>query len=234
LKWKTVESNERKTVSQIEKLDKFAGIYTPVFRFRSKLQGPCLGEFFARLIMDLEQRRKWDAQIENVHVIHSIEDLDKVNDVLNQGRFGECARLGVGYGRTKPSFGIAPREQMFLYGMQEFPDGSSLIWGTEMSEEYNHLLPPGQRHTRSKSHLLSATLKPTGKDSFDVEYVLQLDIGGSIPTWLTTPLLINTVKNLFETAQKDFAGATDSLQDFLKEKVLEESFAKWQSLLIPI
>lgn len=153
---------------------------------------------------------------------------------MYQGGFGESAQFGIGYGTTKKSFGITPREQMFIYGMQDFSDGSSLIWGTEMSEEHNHLLPPGQRHTRAKSHLFSATLRPSANDSFDVEYVVQLDIGGSIPSWLTSPVLIDTVKTLFTTAQKDFAGATDSLQNFLQQKVHDESFAHWESLLIPI
>lgn len=233
LKWKTLESNEKKSVQQIQKLDCFGGFSTPVFRFRSKLEGPCIGEFFGRYIIDLDERRKWDAQIENVHELHNVKDLETVNERMGGGRYGHCSRLGIGYGQTKPSI-ITAREQMFMYGLQQFKDGSSLIWGKEMSDEYNHLLPPGERHTRSKSHLFSATLKPSHDNSFDVEYVLQLDIGGSIPNFLTTPVLIDTVKNLFETAKQEFAGATDSLQLFLQEKIQEESHINWQSLLIPM
>jgi len=221
-------------VQEIQKLDKFAGIATPVFRFRSALNGPPLGDFFGRYIMDLNERRKWDAQIENVHDLHTILDLDAVTHAMGPGYYGTCSRLGVGYGQTKAGFGISPREQMFMYGLQQFPDGSSLLWGTELSEEYNHLLPPGKRHTRSKSHLFAATLKPTGNDSFDVEYVLQLDIGGAIPHFLTTPVLIDTIKNLFETARREFAGATDSLQRFLQEKIQQDDQVNWESLLIPI
>jgi hypothetical protein len=34
---------------------------------------------------------------------------------------------------------------------------------------------------------------------------VQLEIGGSIPKWLTTPVLIDTVKNLFRVASAEFA-----------------------------
>jgi hypothetical protein len=64
------------------------------------------------------------------------------------------------------------------------------------------------RCTRAKSHLFSVTLLPTSETTFDVEYVLQLEIGGSIPKWLTTPVLIDTVKNLFRVAAADFASMT--------------------------
>jgi hypothetical protein len=234
LNWKTVESNRGRTVQEIQKLEKFAGIATPVFRFRSTLNGPPLGDFFGRYIIDLNERRKWDSQIENVHELHTIEDLDAVTEAMGRGQYGTSTRLGLGYGQTKAAFGITPREQMFIYGLQEFADGSSVLWGTELSEDYNHLFPPGKRHTRAKSHLFAATLKPTGNGSFDVEYVLQLDIGGAIPSFLTTPILIDTVKNLFDTAQKEFAGATDSLQRFLEEKIQRDEENNWESILIPI
>ena len=92
LKWKTVESNKKKTVQSIQKLDAFGGISTPVFRFQSKLEGPCIGEFFGRFIIDLEERRKWDAQIDNVHELHSIEELERINE--SHGHYGKCARMG--------------------------------------------------------------------------------------------------------------------------------------------
>ena len=219
-------------VNQIQKLDMFDGISTPLFRFRSQLEGPCIGEFFGRFIMDLNERRRWDAQIESVDEIHSIQDLDAANQAMGSGCYGKCSRMGLGHGTTKASFGITPREQLWLYGLQDFADGSSLIWGTDLGEEYNHLLPSGPRHTRARSHLFSAAMKPTEEGAFDIEYVLQLDIGGSMPTWLTNPVLVDTVKSLFKTAERDFAGATDSLQRFLQEKARDTSLLA-TSLLIP-
>ena len=59
-------------------------------------------------------------------------------------------------------------------GMQEYENGATILWGTEMEEYHNHLLLPGQQHTRAKSQLFAATLAPTGPASFDVEYLLQI------------------------------------------------------------
>jgi hypothetical protein len=233
LKWKTMERKPSATVHQIDKLDSFDGLSTPMFRFRASLKGPLIGEFFGRYIMDLEERKKWDAQIEQVREIVPINDLDSANIAL--GGFGDCSRLGIGYGQTKAALGITPREQLFMYGLQTFQCGSCLIWGTELDEKHNNLLPDGKRHTRAKSHLFSATLTPTGEDSFDVEYVLQLDIGGNIPKWLTTPVMIDTVKNLFNVASAEFSQGLDGiLGDFLKQNQKEDQLlANKQLLLIP-
>jgi hypothetical protein len=57
------------------------------------------------------------------------------------------------------------------------------------------------RVTRAKSHLFSTTLVPTSESSFDVEYVLQLEIGGKIPIWLTTPIVTDSVKRMFKCAE---------------------------------
>ena len=57
------------------------------------------------------------------------------------------------------------------------------------------------RVTRAKSHLFSTTLVPTCEGSFDFEYVLQLEIGGKIPTWLTTPIVTDSVKRMFNCAK---------------------------------
>jgi hypothetical protein len=199
-------------VQLIERLDEFDGISTPVFRFQAKFQGLCHGEFFGRFLVNLNERFKMNANIERVDEIQSIQDLDTVNAAMGFGLYGKCSRLGVGYGQTKRAFGISPRELMFLYGLQEFPGGSFLIWGTELEEKYDHLLPAGRRHTRAKSHLFAVILKPIGNDVFDVEFTLQFDVGGRVPNWATTPILIDTVKGLFERAQNECAGATDTLQ----------------------
>jgi hypothetical protein len=216
-----VESNKRKTVFQLDKIDNFQGLPAPILRFRSSMEGPCVGEYFARFIMDLEERKKWDAQIAQVYERFPIYDLDAVNIAMGFGKnYGECCRLGVGYCQTKGNFAVPPREQLTLCGIQNFPDGACVIWGTEMEEWHNHLLPPGQRHTRAKTHLFSTTLVPTSDMSFDVEYVLQLDIGGKIPTWLTEPVLKDTVKSLFNTAAEYFgqAGQGGDLDEYLKQK----------------
>ena len=64
-------------------------------------------------------------------------------------------------------------------------------------------MPDCERHTRAKSHLF-ARPSPT-PDSFDVEYILQLEVGGKIPTFLTTPIMVETVKQMFNHAKKTFA-----------------------------
>lgn len=61
------------------------------------------------------------------------------------------------------------------------------------------------RVTRAKSHLFSTTLVPTGETTFDVEYVLQLEIGGKIPTWMTTPIVTDSVKRMFKCAKDVYA-----------------------------
>lgn len=218
---------------EIEKIDRFDGHSAPMLRFRSSLKGPLVGEFFGKLIMDLEERKKWDSQIEQVYEMYPVNDLDSANILMDYGKFGDCSRLGLGYAQTKKAMGITPREQLFLYGLQDFVDGSCLIWGTEVDERYNHLLPNGPRHTRAKSHLFSAALTPTGDDSFDVEYVLQMDIGGNIPSFLSMPKVVDTVKNLFKTAQKEFEHGANELEAFMKEKTEKiQSLADKHSLLI--
>jgi hypothetical protein len=234
LKWKTIEAKQGKTVHEIRKVDNFGGISSaPMLRFRSSLKGPCVGEYFGRYIMDLEQRKKWDDQIADVKEIHTVEDMDSANIAMGFGAYGDCSRLGVGYGQTKPAFGVTPREQMFLYGLQEFADGSCLIWGSELDEKYDYLLPPGQRHTRAKSHLFSATLVPTSENSFDVEYALQMEIGGNIPSFLTTSPIITTVKSLFATAAREFGkGIGGPVEQFLQSKKQNDNFASKVSLLM--
>ena len=124
--------------------------------------------------MDLEERKKWDDQVANVEEIYPIEDLDTVNAILsNQDKNGTCTRVCVGYTYTKQVI-ISPQEKLIMGGMQEYKNGATILWGTEMEEYHNHLLLPGQQHTRAKSQLFAATLAPTGPASFDVEYLLQM------------------------------------------------------------
>lgn len=202
-KWSKIEENLRKTVHKIDKIDNFQKLGCPIVRFRSSLQGPCSGNKFASFIMDLEERAKWDPQIEMVDELYPIYDVDAANIAMDF-QYGDCQRLGIGYCRTKSNPIVDGREQLILCGIQEFENGASVIWGTELEEYNNHLFPDCPRHTRAKSHLFSTTLVPTGPDSFDVEYILQLEIGGKIPSFLTTPILVETVKSMFGYAEKTF------------------------------
>jgi hypothetical protein len=206
LHWKTVERNPRKTVHQIDRIDNFENRnQTPLLRFRSSLVGPCIAECFANYIMDYEHRRRWDAQISSVDEIIRVRDMDYANIAMGFGRYGDCARLGVGHCTTKAGLGISPREQLTLCGIQNFPDGSVIIWGRELPASQDHLFPPcTARTTRARSHLFASTLTPTSATTFDVEYVLQLDIGGRLPTWLTTPIVIDSVQKMFQTVELFF------------------------------
>jgi len=222
LKWKTVESNQRRLVSQVEKIDNFQGINAPILRFRASMLGPCDAGAFAKFIMNLDDRKKWDAQIDDVYEAYTIQDLDLVNNAMGVN-YGECTQVGVGHCITKPNLGIDAREQLTICGINEFSDGSSVIWGTEMEEYHNYLFPPGRRVTRSKSHLFSTTLIPTGPESFDVEYVIQLEVGGKIPNWMTTPIVIENVKKLFSCAQDFYLNKDGELEKFLAEKAARKS-----------
>jgi hypothetical protein len=216
LRWKKIERNEQKAVHRIDKLDSFQNVKTPLLRFRSTIKGPCIGERFSHFIMDLEERKKWDDQIAYQEELYPIEDVELVDRITGDiDKFGRCVRIGVGYVQTKQGI-ISPREQLILGGHQQFEDGSTILWGTEMEEYHNHLLPPGQRHTRAKSHLFAATLAPTGPDSFDVEYLLQMDVGGGIPSFMTTPAITDVVKKLFNHAKEYFEG--EDVEVFLKRK----------------
>ena len=70
------------------------------------------------------------------------------------------------------------------------------------------------------------------KDSFDIEYVLQLDIGGKIPLFLTRPVMIDTVKNLFKVAKAEFSGIGGDLASFIAEKASQCVVADRHSLLM--
>lgn len=216
LQWKKVEANERSTVHRIDKVERFQAIKTPLLRFRATINGPCLGEKFSNFIMDLEERKKWDDQIAYQEELYPIDDVGVVDEMHGDvDRFGKCVRVGVGYVRTKQGI-LSPREQLIIGGHQEFKDGSTILWGTEMEEFHNYLLPPGQRHTRAKSHMFAATLAPTSDTSFDIEYLLQMDVGGGIPNFITTPAIADTVKKLFTHAKDYFE--SDQVNQIIKSQ----------------
>jgi len=231
LKWKRVEAKQRRLIHEIEKIDNFQGLNAPLLRFRSTMQGPCDGEAFAKFVMNLEDRKKWDAQIDNVYEAYTIDDLDMANMAMGF-KYGDCSKMGVGHCITKANLGIDAREQLTLCGINNFDDGSSIIWGTEMEDRHNYLFPKGERTTRARSHLYSTTLTPTGPDTFDVEYTIQLEIGGKIPTWMTTPIVIDNVKKLFACAQKFYNNEDGELEKFLAEKAKRQQLPPGPSFLM--
>ena len=204
LKWKTMESNKGKTVHRIEKIDNYRDLGCPIMRYRASIEGPCLGMKFVRYVMDFEERARYDPQIEELYERYPAYDVAAANIMMNF-KYGDCKMLGVGYTKTKSYLVIDGREQLTLCGLQKFTNGGWIIWGVELDERHDTLFPDCERRTRAKTHLFSTTLMPTGAGSFDVEYVLQLDCGGSMPQFLTTPVFVETVKSMFEQAKKDFA-----------------------------
>ena len=235
LQWKTVERHPQSLAlnapacSHIQKIDNFDGKGCPIVRFRASMKGPCVGERFAQMIMDLETRKKWDIQISDVYEIYPCHDLDAANIKIGS-KYGDSIRLGVGYCRTKSNVVVSPREQLTLCGIQDFPDQGCVIWGIEMEDNQNHLLPGDDRTVRAKSHIFSTTVLPTGPDSFDVEYVLQLEIGGKIPAFMTTPVVCETVKMLFRHARGYFA--SDEVEKYLSAKdAIDDVFKDRKGLL---
>lgn len=215
LKWKTIESRPKQFLHTIDKVENYLGLGPPLLRFRATIEGPCLGAPFADFIMSLEEREQWDDQISQVDELFPI-DASSATQFLGEDKYGDCSQIGVGYCQTKSAFGISPREQLTVCGVQNFDDGSAVIWGTEMDTElHDHLLPqlPGtKRPTRAKSHIFCTTLSPSADDpenKFEVEYCLQMCTGG-LPAFVTTPVIINTVKSLFRHAKTFYAGGEGS------------------------
>lgn len=234
MKWKKVEHNKRKLVHTIDKIDNFQDLGPPLFRWRASLEGPCHGLMFADFIMNTQRRQGWDPQILNVCELYPINDLDTANIAMQFGKYGDCQKLGAGYTITKSHpIGISAREQFTLCGIQNFDDGSSLIWGTELEDWHDHLLPAGERLTRARSHLFSVALVPTSENTFDAEYSLQLDFGGNLPHWMTAPIVIDSVKSMFSEAAPFFsAGEGGELDKIIKEeKVQQEKFEDRNSIL---
>mmetsp|Transcript_29292 Transcript_29292/g.41472 ORF Transcript_29292/g.41472 Transcript_29292/m.41472 type:complete len:319 (+) Transcript_29292:60-1016(+) len=229
LRWKSLESNSKRLVHQVDKIDDFQGLGCPIIRLRSTIDGPCVNEAFAAFIMDVDERAKWDPSIGQVCERYPIKDLDMANVAMGFGKYGDCVKLGVGYCQTKSYGPVSGREQLTLCGIQEFQDGSAVVWGTEMEPWHNHLFPPGERLPRSKSHLFSIAIVPTSENQFDVEYCLQIDVGG-IPNWITTPILIETIKGMFGHAQKFYGG--EQIQKYIEEHPKEDKMDERNSILM--
>ena len=231
MEWRRVEDNKNRLVHSVEKIDNFQGLNAPLLRFRATLEGPCDGEAFANFVTNLEDRKKWDAQIDNVYEAYAIDDLNMANMVMGFN-YGDCTKMGVGHCITKANLGIDAREQLTLCGINDFDDGSCIIWGTEMEDRQNYLFPPGKRTTRARSHLFATTLTPTSEDSFDVEYVIQLEIGGRIPNWITTPIVIENVKKMFTCVQHFYRNEGGDLEKFMLEKATRKALRAGSSFLM--
>lgn len=199
---------------KIEKIDNFKGRGCPVVRFKSSLRGPCIGMKFVEYITDLKERSQWDPQIDTVYQKYPAYDTASANIAMDF-RYGDCQVLGIGYTKTKSYLVVDGREQLTLCGLQQFSNGGCIIWGVELEERHDHLFPDCERHVRAKTHLFSTTLMPTGPDTFDAEYVLQLEVGGNLPNFLTTKIMIETVKAMFQQAKLQFSD--------------EEYMTKWKS-----
>ncbi len=208
-KWKVIESSH-KLVSHIDKIDNFQQKGVPLLRFRSTLHGPTTkrAECFSELISITTLRHKWDVTNDLVDTIYSAANLTDIQQYIGE-EYGELSLFGIGYVKTKQSV-VSPREQLTLCAVHNFPSGASIIWGVELEEDQNHLFPKDQpnRKPRSTSHLFSTTLIPTDENTFDVEYVLQLEVGG-FPSWLTGPVVIETVKKMFRFADGYFKSGLD-------------------------
>mmetsp|Transcript_16319 Transcript_16319/g.29604 ORF Transcript_16319/g.29604 Transcript_16319/m.29604 type:complete len:300 (+) Transcript_16319:60-959(+) len=221
-KWKVTDSNSKRLVSHIDKIDNFQDKGVPLMRFRSTLHGPLKkrGECFSEIISVPDLRQKWDTTNAIFDTIFSAASLDEVRK--HQGnKYGEPSVFGIGYVKTKPSFVVSPREQLTLFGLQNFPSGASIIWGMELEEDQNYLFPEDQpkRTPRSISHLFSATLIPTGEDTFDVEYLIQLEVGG-IPGWVSGPAVAKTMKGMFQFADGYFQSGLEDGGDLAKRLAL--------------
>ena len=179
-------------------------------RFRSTFHGPQKrrGETFADVFSTQELRHQWDITNDVVDQIY-YGDLTELKQ-LQDKKYGTPSMFGVGYVKTLQSV-VSPREQMTLCGVQNFQSGASIVWAVELEESQNHLFPEDQpkRVARSTTHLFATTIIPTGKETFDVEYVLQLEIGG-FPGFLHSPVVCETVKKMFRFADIYFkSGLTD-------------------------
>jgi len=117
-KWKTTDSNPKRIISHIDKIDNFQGLSVPILRFRSSLHGPTnnfdrTAKLFSDLISTTELRTKHDIACASVDTIISAENMKEVEE-LQLHKYGEVELFGIGYTKTKQSI-VSPREQLTLW-----------------------------------------------------------------------------------------------------------------------
>lgn len=218
-KWKVSEDNPNRLVSHVDKIDGFDKKGEPLLRFRSSMTGPAKkrAELFSDLVSVTEMRQRWDATNAMVDTIYSAADMKEVEQIQDH-KYGKVLLFGIGYVKTKKTV-VSPREQMTLCGLQEFPSGASITWGVELEEDQDYLFPEGKRSPRSTSHIFSQTLIPTGENTFDVEYCIQLEVGG-FPGWLSGPIVVDSIKKMFNFADKYFKSGFEEDGELAKKLAL--------------
>jgi hypothetical protein len=245
--WRVTDSfNPKRLIKEIDKIDGFEKRIPPLIRLRTTLHGPKKkrGEMLSDVFATEVLRHQWDPTNDVVEQIY-YGDLDELKAYQDE-RYGTCSMFGIGYVKTIQSV-VSPREQLTLCGVQNFKSGASIIWAVELEESQNHLFPENQpkRVPRSTTHLFSTTVIPLDDETFDVEYVLQLEIGG-FPGWLTGPVVIETLKKMFRFADEYFRGGLtdgalakklalipDGEEDFESTKEPKDVLEKKQALLMP-
>jgi len=125
-KWKEPEFIKQRTVYQIDRIDNFNGHSASM-----------PSEYFGKFIVDLDERKSGMRKLTKYTKPTQSTILTLL--ILPWDSADTATRLGIGYAQTKVALGIT-REQLFLYGLQDFADGSCLLWGTEVDEKYNHLM----------------------------------------------------------------------------------------------
>ena len=196
--------------------------------------------------MSKSLRTLWDQTCDSVDEIYPL-DLLVGNQHFTKslpydlaGSSVVLTRLGIGHCTTKPAAGglVSPREQLTLCGINESPNVGGVIWGYECPSSMNNLFPSGlQTLTRAKSHVFAASIERTKDgEGFVVEYVIQLEIGGRIPTWTTAPMVTQTIKNLFkfthgyfgeggegrggEGEGREEGGVEERMEELLRDKIM--------------
>ena len=121
--------------------------------------------------------------------------------------------------RTKQLVSL-PREQLTLCGLQTFPSGASVLWETELEEDQDYLFPESQprRVGRLASHLFCSTIVPRKDDVLNMEYLVKLEVGG-LPGWLTSPVVVETIKKMFWFADGYFRSGFEEGGDLAKRGV---------------
>ena len=156
-----------------------------LLRFRARMSGFVDALKFSSLLTTSEHRKRWDATVDDVY---KVSDFDFVPPLP-----GVVAECGVGYCRTRKALAglVSPREQLTLCGVQEGV-GGAVIWAFELPGGYTDgagLWPTEGRLTRASTDIFCASLIQR-EGCFEVEYLLSLDVGGGVPRWATTPVIV--------------------------------------------